>query len=482
MIEMMRTAMQRLFNRPSNAGRVLVLGLDCADPRLIFDDFRQDLPTLNRLMTTGTWGKLESSTPCITVPAWSSMLSSRDPGVLGFYGFRNRADYSYNKMQVANSSGVKVKRVWDYLTDASRQSLVVNVPQTYPLKPLNGYMVSGFLTPGRESAFAYPAILKNEVLKLAPEYPFDVKGFRTDDKAILLQRLIDFTEEQYRVFKHLLTTKPWDFAMHVNMGTDRLHHGFWRYHDPQHRAYQPDNPFKDAIRDYYKTVDNWLNALIEAVGDDVTVLVVSDHGVTRMDGGICINEWLWQQGWLHFKTPPPEGKVTRFDELEVDWSKTRAWGSGGYYARIFLNIAGREPQGIIPSEQAEQVKTELANLLKAIPGPDGEPLPHQIILPETTYSQVKNIPPDLMVYFGELRWRSVGSVGHGQHYTFENDTGPDDANHDTHGLFILHEPDKHGVGQVEGHQLMDIAPTILHRMGIAIPDEMQGRIIKSIES
>lgn len=80
--------------------RVLVIGLDCAGPDLVFEQFRDDLPNLNRLAASGTWGELQSSLPCITVPAWSSMLTSRDPGTLGFYGFRNRADYTDRKSVV----------------------------------------------------------------------------------------------------------------------------------------------------------------------------------------------------------------------------------------------------------------------------------------------------------------------------------------------------------------------------------------------
>ncbi|MBZ0276578.1 MAG: alkaline phosphatase family protein, partial [Anaerolineae bacterium] len=335
---------------------MLVLGLDCASPRLIFDEFRADLPTLSRLAQNGTWGELASSIPCITIPAWSSMMSSRDPGVLGIYGFRNRADYSYDNMTIANGSAVKVKRMWDYLSEAGKESVVIGVPQTYPPRPLNGHLVTDFLTPGTESAFTYPAIFKQEVLQVAPGYQFDVKGFRTSDKAGLLRRLHDMTDIQYKLVGHALRSKPWDFFMYVNIGVDRLHHGFWRYHDPQHRRHEPGSPFQSVIRDYYKMVDARIAELLEAVGDNTVVLIVSDHGVSRMDGGICVNEWLWQNGWLAFKNPPPEGQLTKFEDMEVDWSRTRAWGSGGYYGRVFLNVAGREPAGIIPPEEYRAVQ------------------------------------------------------------------------------------------------------------------------------
>lgn len=460
------------------ARRVLVLGLDCASPDLIFDQFRADLPTFTQLAAQGTWGRLESSIPCITVPAWTSMLSSRDPGVLGVYGFRNRADRTYNAMTTANNTAVKVNRVWDYLGEAGKRSIVVGVPQTFPPRALNGEMIGCFLTPGIESAFAYPALLRQEVLQRVPNYMFDVREFRTVDKARLHQSLLDMTDMQFRLVEHLMTTRDWDFLMYVNIGVDRVHHGFWRYHDPLHRLHEPNSPFARVIHDYYVLMDAWAKRLIEHAGDDTQVLIVSDHGVKRMDGGICINEWLWRNGWLALRTPPREGEITPLEKLDVDWANTKAWASGGYYGRVFLNVQGREPQGTIPQSAYETTRDELAAALASIPDAAGEPLNTKVFKPEQIYSEVNGIAPDLMAYFGDLHWRAVGSLGHGRHFTLENDTGPDDANHAQHGMFILHDPGVRGAGQVDGHQLMDIAPTLLQRMGVKVPREMQGKPIK----
>jgi len=452
--------------------RVLVIGLDCASPHLIFEQFK--LPNLHGLMSRGAWGILRSSIPCITVPAWASMLSSRDPGVLGVYGFRNRADHSYGAMVSADSKAVKVKRIWDILTESGKSSLVMGVPQTYPVQPLNGHLISDFLTPGRESAFTYPAILKTEVLRLAPDYPFDVREFRTTERAELLKRLIDQTETQYRLFEHLLTSKSWDFAIHVNIALDRIHHAFWRYHDPAHRLHESESPFRHAIRDYYQQVDQWVGRLLHTIDDETAVLVVSDHGVKRMDGGICINEWLYRNNWLALKSDPPPDTITPFSESLVDWSRTRAWGSGGYYARLFLNVRGREPEGVIAPEDVPRVRAELAEALRGIPDHEGNPLNTTVYAPDAIYQQVTGIAPDLIVYFGDLHWRAIGSLGYGRHWTFENDTGADDANHAEEGLYIWVDPRKRGAGKSADRQLMDIAPTLLQALKVKIPADMQG--------
>jgi predicted AlkP superfamily phosphohydrolase/phosphomutase len=461
--------------RRARRRRFLVLGWDCASPELVFN--APDLPVITRLRQQGTWGHLQSSIPCITVPAWSSMLSSRDPGELGIYGFRNRTSYSYSQMGIADSTAVKLPRVWDYLGEAGLQSLVLGVPQTYPVQPINGHLVSGFMTPGTTSAFTYPAIDKQDVLRIVPDYTFDIRDFRTKDRQILLQQIMAMTRNQYRLLKHYLRHRDWDFAIHVNIGLDRMHHGFWRYQDPQHRLYEPDSPFAHAIRDYYRLLDAETSEILDMVGADTTILIVSDHGAKRMDGGICINEWLWREGWLRLGTPPPAGQITPLEDLDVDWSRTRAWGSGGYYGRVFLNVTRREPQGVIAPEDYEQIRNELAAALRTITGPQNLALNNQIFKPETIYQTVNGIAPDLMVYFGDLHWRAVGSLGHGDHFTLQNDTGPDDANHSETGLFILYEPGKRGLGQVAGHQLIDIAPTILHRMRVPVPVSMRGRVI-----
>ncbi|MFQ5420401.1 MAG: alkaline phosphatase family protein, partial [Anaerolineae bacterium] len=139
--------LKKLLSRKAKSPRVFVIGLDCAPPELLFEEWRDELPNLKQLIENGAYGQLMSSTPAITVPAWSSMTSGKDPGVLGFYGFRNRLDYSYDNRYIATAAVVKEKRVWELLSEAGKQCIVVGVPQTYPVRPLNGCLISSFLTP-----------------------------------------------------------------------------------------------------------------------------------------------------------------------------------------------------------------------------------------------------------------------------------------------------------------------------------------------
>ena len=454
--------------------KVFVVGLDCAEPTLVFERWRDLLPNFRRLMEHGIYGQLTSTIPAITVPAWASMMSSQDPGQLGFYGFRNRADYSYERMSIATSQAVKVDRVWDLLSRAGKKVVVAGVPQTYPVKPVNGCLISSFLTPSTLSQYTYPAELKGEISQVVDgEYMLDVRQFRTEDKAHLLEQIYAMADQHHKLVMHLMTSKPWDFFMHVDMGVDRIHHGFWKFFDERHPLYEPGNPFENAIRDYYIHLDQQLGERLALLDENTVVLVVSDHGAQPMVGGICFNEWLKQEGYLALEYQP-DG-IVPLEKCEIDWHKTLAWGSGGYYARLFLNVKGREPEGIIEPADYDRVRDELARRIANMVDPEGQPIGSVAYKPEEIYQTVNNIAPDLIVYMGNLKWRSVGSLGFNRIHTFENDTGPDDANHAQEGLYIHYDPRLQGQGEGPRQHLMDVAPTILELMGVSAPADMQGR-------
>jgi predicted AlkP superfamily phosphohydrolase/phosphomutase len=204
---------------------------------------------------------------------------------------------------------------------------------------------------------------------------------------------------------------------------------------------------------------------------------MSDHGAQPMMGGICINDWLIEQGYLTLEYKP-DGIVS-MPMCEIDWSKTKAWGAGGYYGRLFLNIQGREPEGTIRPDEVESFKSEITAKLEAIVGPDGDDIGTRVFRPESIYAEVNNIAPDLIVYFGNLAWRSVGTLGNGSIYTFENDTGPDDANHAQQGMFALSFPPSRSIetGAMAGPVDRDwraVAPTMLQVLGLDVPAEMGG--------
>jgi predicted AlkP superfamily phosphohydrolase/phosphomutase len=274
------------------SSKVMIIGLDCAEPSLVLERWRDELPNLSGLIERGAYGPLTSVVPPITVPAWSCMMSSRTPGDLGIYGFRNRSDHSYDGLFIANGSAVKEPRLWDLASRRGKRSIVLGVPGTYPPRPLNGVMVTCFLTPSTRYQYTFPPLLRSEVEEVVGEYLFDCTDFRTNDKDDLLRQVYEMTDKRFKLAEHFLQTKPWDLFAMVEMGTDRMHHGFWKDMDPQHRKHEPGGAYESAILDYHKHVDGLVGRLLAYADDDTTVLVVSDHGAKRMDGGIRVNEWL----------------------------------------------------------------------------------------------------------------------------------------------------------------------------------------------
>jgi predicted AlkP superfamily phosphohydrolase/phosphomutase len=456
--------------------KICVLGLDCAAAEIVFGDKR--LVNLRQLMTNGIYGRLESVIPPITVPAWMCMTTSQDPGSLGVYGFRNRSDHSYDKLSFANSASIKAPAIWDHLAKQGKKSIIIGVPPNYPPRRVNGISVGCFLTPDTvKNDFTYPPDVKSKINALVGEYPTDVKNFRTNDKDRLKKEIFEMSRKQWHVVRWLLSEKEWDYFHFVDIGLDRMHHGFWNYFDPTHVQFQPGNPYQDAIPEYYLWLDEQIGLVLELLDKDTIVLVVSDHGAQRLDGGFAINEWLIQEGLLVLEEYP--ATLTPFEKLNVNWSKTCVWSEGGYYARVFFNVVGREPHGVIPAKDYERFQDEMKGRLEALPDDKGAPMKSLVFKPKELYRHVRNVAPDLIVHFGGLYWRSIGTVGHGKVHVQENDTGPDACNHAQYGMFVLTAPNCSPRGKYERARLLDIAPTLLDLAGYEIPATMQGRSLLS---
>ncbi|MEX0713307.1 MAG: alkaline phosphatase family protein [Pirellulales bacterium] len=453
--------------------KVLVIGLDCAAPELLLGEPR--LTHMRRLMEAGCHGRLESIIPPITVPAWMCMATSRDPGSLGVYGFRNRNDYSYDGLGIVNSRSIQDLAIWDQVAREGKRAHVVGVPPNYPPRKTSGVSIGCFLTPDTaERVYTHPASLADDVARLVGDYPVDVRGFRTPYKDWLKDEIYTMTRKHFEVLRHLVKDTAWDYLQFVEIGLDRIQHGFWKYHDPEHRDYQPGNQYEQVIRDYYLYLDDEVGRLLELLDEETAVLVLSDHGAQRLDGGFCVNEWLFDQGDLALHRYPDQ--VTPVTGLEIDWGRTTAWSEGGYYARVFLNVKGREPQGIIDPADYEKVRDDLAVRLEATTDDAGRLMGTLVYKPQQLYREVKNVAPDLIVHFGGLYWRSVGGLGYRAFHVHENDTGPDDCNHAQFGAFILAAPGLAIHGEVKRANLLDMAPALLELAGYDVPASMQGSL------
>jgi predicted AlkP superfamily phosphohydrolase/phosphomutase len=447
----------------------LVIGLDCAAPELVFERYRAAMPNVTRLAQQGTWGKLRSTVPPITVPAWACMFSGRDPGMLGVYGFRKREPGSY-ALSISSSNDLQAPMIWERLAEVNKRCVTLFVPPSYPPRAVPGELVSCFLTPDADSVHTSPPELAAELRERFGPYMPDVDEYRDAEPERLLAELYALADQHFAIALHMLQTRSPDLLAMVEIGLDRFHHAFFAHIDPAHPAHVPGNRYADEGRKFYAHLDAHVGRLLAAAGPEVNVLVVSDHGARPLLGGIAINEWLIARGYLVLKDYPKE--VTPLSRLTIDFARTRAWAEGGYSGRVFLNVRGREPEGCVEPHHANALRDGIALELAEIPGPRGEHLEHRIETPEQSYRRCLGMPPDLSVFFGDLAYRAIGTVGHRSLYTRGNDTGFDAANHAWDGIFVMQGPDVSPRGHCTGLRIYDVAATLGRLLGL--PDDPEG--------
>lgn len=452
--------------------RALVIGLDCAAPALVFERYRDAMPHVSALMDRGTWGPLRSSAPPITVPAWTCMVSGRDAGELGLYGFRNRVPGTTG-LRLARGDDVRVKRVWDWLGEHGHGVASLFVPLTSPPRPVRGQMVSGFMHPGGDAPWCFPRSLEAELAQRFGAYVADVDDFRSDDLERIYRDIVAMTEQHFEIARFIWESKRPSFMMMVEIGVDRFHHVFWRHIDPEHPRHEPGNPYAELGREYYALLDEHIGRLCATLDDDTSVMIVSDHGARAMHGGVCLNDWLIERGYLALREEPQQAEPLRHEN--IDWERTSAWAEGGYYARVFFNIAGREPHGSVQPSDMERLRTRLSAELGTLEDDAGAPIPAEVCVPQDYYREVRGFPPDLMVYFDELRFRAIGSVGTGRSVVADNDTGPDSCNHAWDGIFIMSGGPTEPRGHIQGAEIYDITPTLLSLFNVPRPPGILGR-------
>ncbi|MCD6368247.1 MAG: alkaline phosphatase family protein [Thermoproteales archaeon] len=464
--------------------RVFVLGIDSAEPDLVFREWGEKLPAIKSLRSEGAWGRISSTIPPITCPAWPSAFSGFNPGHFGLYDLRYRRPGTYTDFGIVNSRVIKVPRIWDILSRRGLKSGVVFVPTTYPPSRINGFMVSSFLTPTVESQFTHPPSLKKLVLDAVggPEnYIIDVYDYRRKDPKQLYEELKRKTEHDFKVIRKLLKTQgEWDLFVAVIMTVDRAQHTLWKFFDRDHPRYVDDPELRDGLLDLYVQIDRELEKTLELIPKDTAVIVVSDHGAKRMFYRINVNEALMSEGFLKLKEKPKEpiGLADADKRGLIDWEHTQAFALGAYIGQVFINLEGREPKGAVEKNEYIKVRKEVADFLKNIRGPNGEKLDNRVFVREEAYrGEYIDRMPDITVYFDNLHYGANEALGLGSLYSLETVKGPDDSNHGEYGIFVLRDPEGRVKGEIKGLKMEDLAPTILKLLEIPAPSGIEGKSI-----
>jgi predicted AlkP superfamily phosphohydrolase/phosphomutase len=468
------------------ARKTVIIGLDGLNPDLVYQ-WRNELSTLNRFMEHGIYGRIKSTVPPITPQAWSCVLCGKNPGHFGYWDFTYRDDYSYGQPELVSSEirDERVDSLYKILSKHGKRTALINVPVSYPPPEIpNGYSISSFMTPSIEKPFTYPDSLKEEITNIVGEYIIDAStsdmNFRQMEKERVMRRIYDMDKQRFDLTKYFIKEKNCDFVFPVIMGTDRMPHLFYRYFDENHKNYTCHDTYKDALKNHYKFCDENIGEVLDLIDDNTVIVVVSDHSVQRLDGRINLNEWLIQEGYMGLKTRPRQ--LTLLMQADIDWSKTRAWATG-FTGQLYLNVRGREAQGTIDPGDYDKVLDELSEKIKDITDEEGKKLETQVFKRKEIHSgEYSRFGPDLFIYFDNCHWNMSELIGYDSIYSYDTPKGPDDAGHGPYGFFAIHGPGVPKRGEMAGADLLDIAPTVLHLMGIPIPADMEGKVLTKKKS
>jgi len=498
--------------------RVIVLGLDGATFTILRPWMEAGyLPNLARLAHEGVHGQLESVVPPYSAPAWVSLATGQGPGKHGIVDFW-RYDPSTDERRPVDASDIGTAALWDILGEHGRLVGVVNVPLTYPPRPVNGVMVSGMMTPGEDAPYTHPPELKNWLKEVAGDYAADPYT-SVDRTAAFLKRVLYWVERREAAHLRLLETHPFDFFINVVQALDPIQHHFWRVLDESHPRHDDDEARRSRplLLRCYQAVDEVVGHRLGMLDGRTTLLVVSDHGFGPVHRRFNVNRFLLEHGFLALErdTVPLCSQVIegirivgrRLDVFNlrgrlldnrqrealrrrldrsaapaVDWSRTRAYYTGLTGQGLYVNLAGRETMGIVPSgEPYEEVRDGLITALVDLRDPDtGDPVISAAYRREEIYTgpRVSQLPD---VVFS-LRDRPYLPSERMAAQAIIEPLPPESSGgrHHPSGVFLAAGPEIRQGAVLDGARLIDVAPTVLYVLGLPLPEDMDGRVLTEV--
>lgn len=509
-----------------STNKVVIVGLDGATFDLIEPWVEQErLPTFKKLMEGGAWGRLKTTVPPLTPCAWSSFMTGKNPGKHGQFSFY-KLNESYG-LDINWGEYRTEETIWGILSREGKRCCVINVPLTYPPHKVNGYMVSGFTTPSLDSNFTYPGKLKRELLKAIPEFRISEDSRyseRRQDKKRFAQDIAELAETQEKVACYLIEKEDWDFFMITFMAPDHIQHFYWKYMDKSHPDYEPDEEFKDKILEIYIQIDSILNRLIQRLSQDTILVLMSDHGFGTFIKDVNVNQWLKDKGYLKLRRSPatelkgllrflsitPEsvikialkmgmGRLAALGQSgaaglpkrildsigytwkDMDWNRTKAY-SFGFYGEIFINLKGRDPQGSVGPDEYAELREEIIADLRMIKVPDsGERLVDEVWTKEELYWGKKtDLFPDISFRMRDYSYAPSGMLAFPSGKIFSPPKTLKSGEHRGHGIFLAYGKDVKKGYKVDNADIIDLAPTILELMGMDIPPDMDGKVLREV--
>jgi len=503
--------------------QVLVIGLDGATFKLIDPYVRQGLlPNIAALLARGTRSVLTSTNPPITSAAWPSFATGVNPGKHGIYDFVRRSSRGYEPIPVI-AGDRKVDAIWNILSRHGKKVGVVNVPMTYPPERVNGFMISGFPTPPGQDDYAYPSTLIGELRHSLGNFVLQKPKLMVTEghEDRIYSDICEVTDSQTEVVTFLMDNKEWDFFMTVYDAPDVIAHHFWKYIDPNHPLYNDEGAKRlgDRIQRVYQRLDLAVGRILNHIDDNAVALICSDHGTCSVHYCVYVNNWLINTGlmqikqdfrtqlkhWLfkrgvhnynfyrlanmlgfvrdvHFVNNPKSPITILLKNLsmslsDIDWSRTRAYSLGNFQP-VFVNVRGREPQGIVdPEGEYWNVIDYVSKEAQKVKDPrTGKTIFDKVIRGRDIYHgpYVKDAP-DLLLYDEKMIYNShrMFELGSEKLVTLHPMYS---GSHDFDGIFLATGQSIKAGQDLHRLSILDVAPTILHILGVPTPNYMDGRV------
>ncbi len=507
--------------------KVFVLGLDGATWDLLrpLAD-KGELPNLSRLMKHGVSGTLNSVFPPLSPVAWTGVMTGKNSGKHGVFEF---LEHSHDplKGRVNSSRAIKAELVWEIAGRHGKATVAGGVPMSYPPRKAPGFYLGDFLSPANSPDFSSDPTIFAELEKaVGPYRPWSASVHDGGNEATVLADLTDFLDHHLKAVQFMMTRCEWDLFMFDLMATDRAQHELWHVWDTAHRLSKGAefDKLRAGCVDFWRRLDQGIGEIEAALPADTALILMSDHGFGPIEWYVNFNVWLLERGdialqdsfyvkqkhWFYKQGATPEWfyglmaklgmasqRVSRFrgkqdspiermaesaflSRRHIDWSRTRAYSQGNF-GQIFLNLKGRQPQGCVAPEDARAVLDDIKAGLMAIPHPEtGKPLVERIYEREDLYSGPHaHLAPDLTVVPGDWRYRTIGLHDFTTNKVISPAFGPT-GDHRMEGMIVASGPAFRAGATPEGANLLDIAPTVLHLLGVPVPGDMDGRILTEI--
>ena len=505
-----------------NKHRTLIIGLDGATFDLIHPWTQAGhLPTFARLMAQGVHAPLKAWPNLNSAAAWSSIVTGYNPGQHGIFNFGDAPPQHGTQWRPMTAADRRKDPFWRILSESGQYAGVINVPISYPADPVNGFMLAGMDTPGlRSSRFAHPPGLLDELYREGIDYVIDVPNLGVlsrQNPYLLPESVKGMMDARSCTILYLMKTRPWDVMMAVFVATDRVQHCYW----PEGEVSLED-PKWSPIRSLYQQIDSFFRDALELIDKNTTVFVVSDHGFGPLRSARrCLNPLFAQMGLLHYhqggsrlqgrfletlllcgrRIIPPRfqnplaralPKLSLHTNMEfkfsgIEWSQTQVFADP-FEGQIFINLKGREPEGIVPPKEYHSLCERVRDILFRLTDLEsGAPLVKGVYQPEDLYHgpYAKNTA-DLVVewdekvlgndlsYHGEgerIIMKAPKKMGVGSRWS---------GSHRSQGIFIACGPHIKQGAALTNATLYDITPTILYLQGYPISTDMDGRVLTEI--